>query len=67
MGYSAFKADQSLIESESLNMNIYWLIGGMLVILAVGITTGIILQKRISATRSRLAELRAREAVEEAK
>jgi ribonucrease Y len=49
------------------SMDFLILIGGALVVLVIGLGAGYILQRKMTAERSRLAERKAREAVEEAK
>ena len=48
-------------------MNFYFMIGIGLIALAVGIFIGLLLHKKLTAARFRLAELKTREAVEEAR
>ncbi|MCX5912556.1 MAG: Rnase Y domain-containing protein, partial [Deltaproteobacteria bacterium] len=48
-------------------MDFLILIGGALVVLVIGLGAGYLLQRKMTAERSRLAEQKAREAVEEAK
>ena len=48
-------------------MDVLILIGGALVVLVIGLGAGYLLQRKMTAERSRLAEQKAREAVEEAK
>ena len=48
-------------------MNLYFMIGSGLIALAVGIFVGLLLHKKLTAARFRLAEQKTREAVEEAR